>query len=224
MLDNKNIDKLKSKGLKISGDNKSRLSIIKPKGLSGNFLPENKELKIPFGFNDQDLYSDCPIIQISKDKNSFSASCWDWVPGPGPGDFHIYFDSEDELTEFLIHYYFEKNEYFEARRKYVIQSRDSVNVSDLRNIFNALLKQIENKFDTSEITFSDRGTFHKIPIEKWRKTGFGEDKINIEAETGFLHFEVQKLRKKIDENIEFNQQDFTYISDLINELSFTMKK
>ncbi|WP_262151457.1 hypothetical protein [Chryseobacterium foetidum] len=181
-------------------------------------------MKIPFGFNDQDLYSDCPIIQISKDKNSFSASCWDWVPGPGPGDFHIYFDSEDELTEFLIHYYFEKNEYFEARRKYVIQSRDSVNVSDLRNIFNALLKQIENKFDTSEITFSDRGTFHKIPIEKWRKTGFGEDKINIEAETGFLHFEVQKLRKKIDENIEFNQQDFTYISDLINELSFTMKK
>lgn len=224
MLDKKNIDNLKSKGLKILGDNKNRLNIVKPKGLHGNFLPENNQSKIPISFENEDLYSDCPVIQISMDKNKFSAMCWDWVPGPGPGDFHIHFDSEDEVIKFLINYYFEKNEYFEARRKYVIQSRDSVNVTDLKNIFNTLLQQIESKFGTSEITFPERGTFHKIPIEKWRKTEFGEDKINVETKTGFLHFQVQKLRKKIDENIEFDQEDFTYISDLINELSFTMKK
>ena len=170
------------------------------------------------------MYSDCPIIWVSKNKNNFSATCWDWVPGPGPGDFDIDFDSEDELIKFLINYYFEKNEYFEARKKYVIQSRNSLNIVDLKNIFDKLLQQVENKFNNSEITFPERGTFHKIPIEKWRKTEFGEDKVHIEAETGFLYFEIQKLRKKVDDKLEFNQEDFTYISDLLNELSFTVKK
>ena len=47
--------------------------------------------------------------------------------------------------------------------------------------------------------------------------------MTVEAETGFLYFEIQKLRKKIDDKEEFDQEDFTYVSDLINELSFTMK-
>ncbi|MBM7419262.1 MULTISPECIES: hypothetical protein [Chryseobacterium] len=224
MLDKENIEKLKSKGLKISGDKKNKISIIKPKGLSGNFLPENNRSKILISLEDENLYSDCPIIWISKNKNNFSATCWDWVPGSGPGDFDIDFDSEDELIKFLINYYFEKNEYFEARKKYVIQSRNSLNIVDLKNIFDKLLQQVENKFNNSEITFPERGTFHKIPIEKWRKTEFGEDKVHIEAETGFLYFEIQKLRKKVDDKLEFNQEDFTYISDLLNELSFTVKK
>lgn len=224
MLDKENIEKLKSKGLKISDDKKNKISIIKPKGLSGNFLPENNRSKILISLEDENLYSDCPIIWVSKNKNNFSATCWDWVPGPGPGDFDIDFDSEDELIKFLINYYFEKNEYFEARKKYVIQSRNSLNIVDLKNIFDKLLQQVENKFNNSEITFPERGTFHKIPIEKWRKTEFGEDKVHIEAETGFLYFEIQKLRKKVDDKLEFNQEDFTYISDLLNELSFTVKK
>lgn len=224
MFNKENLEKLLLKGLKISSDGKTRISIIKPKGLNGNFLPENNQSKILISLDDEDLYSDCPIIRISKNDNKFSAICWDWTPGPGPGDFIIDFNSEDELVNFLINYYYGENEYFEARKKYVIQSRNSLNIIDLKNIFNKLLQQIENKFNESEITFPERGTFHKIPIEKWRKTEFGEDRINIETETGFLYFEVQKLRKKIDENIEFNQEDFTFISDLINELSFTMKK
>ncbi|MDQ1097582.1 MULTISPECIES: hypothetical protein [Chryseobacterium] len=223
MFQRENIEFLKSKGLKISGNEKDRISVIKPKGLSGNYLPENSISKISIALEDEELYSDCPIIQIYKNENIFSAKCWDWVPGPGPGDFVIDFDSEDKLIQFLIHYYFENNVYFEARKRYVIQSRRSLNIVDLKNIFDQLLQQIENKFNKSEITFFNRGTFHKIPIEKWHITESEKDKMTVEAETGFLYFEIQKLRKKIDDKEEFDQEDFTYVSDLINELSFTMK-
>lgn len=224
MLNKENQNKLTSRGLKMSGNGENRISIIKPKGLDGNFLPENNRSKIIISLDDGDLYSDCPIINVFKTDNIFSAMCWDWVPGPGPGDFKIDFNTENELVDFLINYYFGENEYFEARKRYVIQSRNSLNISDLKNIFNKLLQQIEDKCKESEMTFTERGTFHKIPIEKWRKTEFGEDKINIETETGFLYFEVQKLRKKIDENSEFNQEDLTYISDIINGLSFIINK
>lgn len=224
MLKKENVYKLKSKGLIISGDGVNRMSIIKPKGIEGNFLPENNISKILISLEDEDLYSDCPIIQISKNENTFSAVCWDWTPGPGPGDFDLEFKTEEDLVKFLVNYYFEKNEYFEARKRYIIQSRNSLNITDLKNIFNKLLLQIEEKFDNSEITFPERGTFHKIPIEKWRITEFLEEKTTIETEIGFLNFEIQKLRKKIDDEIEFNQENFTFISDLINELSFTMKK
>ena len=223
MLSKENIDKLSSKGLKISNGT-NRISIIKPKGLFGNSLPENNQSKIIIHFGEEEMFSDCPIMRVNKTDNKFTASCWDWAPGPGPGDFAKDFVTEDELVSFIINYYFEENEYFEARKRYTIQSRNSINTTDLKNIFDKLLQQIENKFKESEISFPERGTFHKIPIESWRKIKFGEDKVSIETETGFLYFEIQKLRKKIDEKVEFNQEDFTFISDLINELRFTMKK
>ena len=60
----------------------------------------------------------CPEICFWLDKNKYELLCWNWVPGPGPGDFHLQFDTEDEAMDFIIAYYFEKNEYFEARRQY----------------------------------------------------------------------------------------------------------
>ena len=49
--------------------------------------------------------------------------CWDWVPGPGPGDFEKTFFNEDEVVAFIVSYYFGKNEFFEARKKYHEQKR-----------------------------------------------------------------------------------------------------
>jgi hypothetical protein len=220
MFNKENREKLLSKGLIISEEEDNLMWITKPKGIEGNFLPEKEPSPNEIILEANDVPTDCPIIQISKNENKISAFLWDWAPGPGPGDFDIDFDTEDDAVSFLINYYFGENEYFEARKNYLVQSRDSFNVHDLKNIFSKLLQQIEDHFNESEITFTERGTFHKIPIEKWRKTKFGEDKISIETESGFLNFEVWQLRKKIAEKTEFNQEDLTYIADMINGLSF----
>ena len=99
MLSKENIDKLSSKGLKISNGT-NRISIIKPKGLFGNSLPENNQSKIIIHFGEEEMFSDCPIMRVNKTDNKFTASCWDWAPGPGPGDFAKDFVTEDELVSF----------------------------------------------------------------------------------------------------------------------------
>lgn len=223
MLSIQNRELLKSKGLLASGNNENRLTVIKPKGIPGNSLPANNHSNIPIIWNDDEILTDCPVIRLEKSNNKISVICWDWTPGPGPGDFCVDFESEDDAVIFLLNYYFENNDFFNARKQYIIQSRNSINVSDLKNIFNKIIYQFENQFSDSEITFTDRGTFNKIPIENWRITQKQKDKIPIETQMGFIKHEVAELRKKVNNEIDFEQEDLTYIADLLNELSFLLK-
>ncbi|CAA7386143.1 hypothetical protein [Chryseobacterium fistulae] len=224
MLAKQNQNILKAKGLVIYGNGENKLNILKPKGVPGNFLPEDKQSQIPIRWGNREFFTDSPVINIEKNEDIFSIICWDWTPGPGPGDFRIEVNSETEVVDFVINFYFEENIHFEAYKKDITQNRNSINVTDIKNIFEKLIQQLENKFSKSEINFSERGTFHKIPIDKWKVNELIEEKTHIEIEMGFIKLEVSMLRKKIDENKEFDQKDLTYIADLINELSFTMKK
>ena len=127
------------------------------------------------------------------------------------------------MVNFVLNYYFKDNEYFNARKQYIIQNRNSVNVTDIKKIFNKIIEQLENRFSDSEISFYDRGTFHKIPIDQWRITEFREEYSKIGTETGFLKHEIGKLRKKVDLHKDFQQEDLVYVADLLNELSFLLK-
>jgi hypothetical protein len=222
MLSLQNQEILKSKGLLISGNDENRITVIKPKGISGNFLPENNHTKIPIIWENKEIFTDCPIIRLEKSNDKISVICWDWVPGPGPGDFYIDFELEKDAINFILNYYFENNDFFNIRKQYIIQNRNSINISDIKSIFNKIIYQIESQFSDSEISFFDRGTFHKIPIENWRITQKQEDKISLETQTGFIRHEVAKLRKKVDNKIDFEQEDLTYIADLLYELSFLL--
>lgn len=121
--------KITDKGLLISDKENNRFSIIKPNGILGNSLPVYNWSSIPIHYLDEKIFSDCPIVEVRFENNHYTALCWDWEPGPGPGDFTLDFQTQDELTEFVIHYFFEDNEYFAARKSYVIQNRKSMSFS-----------------------------------------------------------------------------------------------
>lgn len=98
----------------------NRCFIYKKTGVPGNCLP--RLLLFPLVDVETsvttELESDCPTILFWLSENNYEVICWNWVPGPGPGDFELGFTSEESAIEFIISYYFEKNEYFEARRLY----------------------------------------------------------------------------------------------------------
>lgn len=111
--------KLEDHGLTIWAP--SSLTIVyKKAGQAGNMLPKhvyfpivNIETSVT-----TNLESSCPFIQFWLHENKYRVISWNWVPGPGPGDFDLEFSMEHEAIEFIISYYFGKNEYFEARKIY----------------------------------------------------------------------------------------------------------
>ncbi|WNJ17883.1 hypothetical protein [Pontibacter sp. G13] len=84
-----------------------------PNWQSGSILVMNKQ-----GALIEEVHSDCPHVSISKEVEGFCVSVWDWVPGPGPGDFEIRVASEEEAVELAWDYFFGKNPYFLERKKH----------------------------------------------------------------------------------------------------------
>ncbi|MCL9805477.1 hypothetical protein NAT51_08085 [Flavobacterium amniphilum] len=103
-------------------ENDNRCMLLKKTGINGNRLPNYRSIPIATldenGEITEGLTSDCPVMNLWYNKDHFLLSCWNWVPGPGPGDFEKEFTDQDELVKFIISYYFGSNEYFEARKKY----------------------------------------------------------------------------------------------------------
>lgn len=97
-------------------------------GIEGNSLPNWNS--IPLITNDKNgneikLISDCPHMWLWFKKENFQLICWDWVPGPGPGDFNLDFNDENELIEFILSYYFGSNKYFAQRLEHELSKNNS---------------------------------------------------------------------------------------------------
>ena len=131
MLSQHTIDKLESKGLVLFGKERDLIMVCKPITTIGNCI----EWKITspiveFELNDNDLIpkknqfkTDAPVLGIFIEEKGFKVQVWQWVPGPGPGDFETFVTSEEEVYEHTINYFFEDNTYFEAYRNYEIKNR-----------------------------------------------------------------------------------------------------
>jgi hypothetical protein len=95
---------------------------IKPSGLPGNKLPAPVKFVLSNLVENTEIvhYSDCPIISImdNREGKPFRVQCWDWIPGPGPGDFELFFDTEEQALDCVLKYLFEENAFFNARRVY----------------------------------------------------------------------------------------------------------
>jgi hypothetical protein len=196
-------------------------------GAGGNSIPYFKSIPIvkmnEQGETVEEIQSDCPMLTIWFEGDQFKLQCWDWVPGPGPGDFVLGFDDEETLMEFVDSYYFGDNEYFNQKERYALQSRDTINIKDIKSIFAKLMDKLEREFSQGEIEFGERGLFHKIPYDTWRIDKFQGENPTIEVNTGFLKNEIYQLRKKVDENQDFDFGDVNNVSDLLFELSLLLK-
>lgn len=224
ILSEKAIANLQSKGINILGENS--LSIYKAIGKPGNSIPNWKSFPIveieEDGTVTNEIYSDCPILVLDKKGDKFSLIHWDWIPGPGPGDFELEFESETAVLAFIQSYFFEENEYFEARKNYEQLSRDTINTMEIKSIFEVSLTTFQQAFDETEIAFQ-RYPFHKLPLEKFRTKSFESEQPMVQVELGFLSNQIRALRTKIFEKESFDADDIRNVADLLMELSVLMK-
>ncbi|NRB84933.1 MAG: hypothetical protein HRU49_14370 [Winogradskyella sp.] len=100
---------------------------MKKTGISGNSIPNYKTIPVVTmdknGETKSEITSDCPTMMLWFEKNQYQLVCWDWVPGPGPGDFELNFKDENSVVDFIESYYFGKNEYFEKRLEYELNKK-----------------------------------------------------------------------------------------------------
>lgn len=62
--------------------------------------------------------TDAPMVGVFIQKDTYKVQVWQWIPGPGPGDFELEFHSEEAACSLVINYFFEMNEHFEAYKNY----------------------------------------------------------------------------------------------------------
>ena len=120
-LSKEKIAQLKQKGVHVFASS-SRCMLLKDINAEGNFIPNWTSIPCVIKINErgetEEMISNCPILYVWNYEDKFELVCWNWVPGPGPGDFALEFFTEEDLFAFILSYFFGENEYFEARRKY----------------------------------------------------------------------------------------------------------
>lgn len=125
VISDSTLELLASKQVQFFEANASCL-LVKSIGADGNRIPGWKSSPVVM-FTDatltvsQEIVSDCPLLQVSLADEGYRLTCWNWVPGPGPGDFEQTYATEAELLEAILNYFFETNPYFEARKHWEMQ-------------------------------------------------------------------------------------------------------
>jgi hypothetical protein len=121
-LSETNKRKLQELGIGLHGNIETLLMLVKNVGATGNKLPNYISTSVR-SYTDkleiiEEFPTDCPVMGISFKDGEYHLSVWNWVPGPGPGDFEISFNHEEDAMNFILSYYFGDNPYFEERRVY----------------------------------------------------------------------------------------------------------
>jgi hypothetical protein len=110
-------------GLKTFSNGPDLLLVIKPIEIKGNCIvgAVNEPLQNPYKDNEPGIKTDAPLLGIFWNTNAYRVQVWQWTPGPGPGDFELTVSSEKEAIELTQNYFFEKNVYFEAFKKWKLK-------------------------------------------------------------------------------------------------------
>lgn len=220
-LSKNNIKKIKSKGLKIKEHPDGELFISKPFGTQGNFLPNaRKRVKLNRHFGDE---SDAPTMYIRFSDNKGVIEVWDYVPGPGPGDFTKEFNSSDEMTDFFIDYYFNKNPLFQAKIEDDIDHRRAINVKEIKVLFEKTIKYLEEEYGEEDIDLYGI-SFNKVLIENWHKGVFLAQFSETTTEHGMLSSEAFYLKRKRHEGKEIEAKNLYGLAHILTELSIRGQK
>lgn len=129
LLSSDSINRLRNLGLKLpdepffSPDHRAYPSgylIMKPISVQGNSLVSIRN-GYEAGHTRDDTNAPVPTIWHASD--CWRVSVWDWVPGPGPGDFVKQFADEDAAIDFIVQYFFGETPEFSARLAHEDQRR-----------------------------------------------------------------------------------------------------
>ena len=199
-------------------------ALIKKIEAGGNAIPSmNRAPIVDISEEKDDSLSDCPMLHLMLKGDQYEVSCWDWVPGPGPGDFCLPFSTENAAIDFVLTYFFEENPYFEARKVYERNSRDSITLPEIRAVFEQVCTTLEQAFSNEEIALW-RHPFHKMPLDTWRTERFESETPDVQVGLAFLPNEVRALRSKIQEQEAFTYQEVRDVADLLLDLSIRLKE
>jgi hypothetical protein len=118
LLSPASVEKIKATGLMVF-NRAQYCRLLKPIGLAANCLPGYRGAPIITLLSEHpeesaDIYSDAPVLAIVHDEQGWMVQHQHWVPGPGPGDFELRFADEAAAVQFVIDYYFTRNQYFEV--------------------------------------------------------------------------------------------------------------
>jgi hypothetical protein len=85
---------------------------------------------------------------------------------------------------FILYVFVLLLKYFEARKNYERLSRDTINITEIKSIFESSLATLDQVFDEQEVSF-ERFPFHKLPLEKFRTKNFESEQPMVQVELGF---------------------------------------
>ncbi|MFC6267705.1 hypothetical protein [Frigoriflavimonas asaccharolytica] len=209
ILNKKNIKILENIGLEISAE-------------SSCIYIWQKELDKIDG-NYEKNWMEYPRLDLKRDGENYLLKKWDFTPGPGPGDFNLTFKNEVEVVDFIKSYFLGSNPYREKLKMYIDSKRKSYSIDDLESVFKNVIDSAFKKFAEKEIPIFDRGTYNKIPIEKWSIVHQEPENPTISTNWGYLNYELSDLRMKINNYEEFNSEDLQKVASLIMDLSINLK-
>ncbi|MBO3460427.1 hypothetical protein G7B40_019980 [Aetokthonos hydrillicola Thurmond2011] len=108
MLESKAVARLEKAGLLVRSLGSvspfaNGYSIAKPKSTPGNI---RKDYECSWG--SEEIPCDAPGANLypKESKSKWIFEIWEWLPGPGPGDFQKSFESIDEAIAAILEYYF----------------------------------------------------------------------------------------------------------------------
>lgn len=106
MLEQTAIDKLVDSNLLVCAYDKNSpysggYSICKPKSVIGN---KRTEYEVYCG--DEEILCDAPCTSLYPQNGRWIVEVWEFIPGPGLGDFQLAFDQIDDAVSSIIDYYF----------------------------------------------------------------------------------------------------------------------
>ena len=68
--------------------------------------------------------TDLPVLALLRRSKKWRIDCTEFVPIPGSGDFQKEFKDEESAINYVIKYFFEKNEHIDELNKYLKNCRE----------------------------------------------------------------------------------------------------
>jgi hypothetical protein len=88
------------------------VDVAKPARAGGHSLPEYCAYWAPNG-----SLLDAPAVTLHADGSHWCVTSWDYVPGPGPGDFVDRWNTPEEAVADILDFYFGDPARMEAKRE-----------------------------------------------------------------------------------------------------------
>lgn len=215
-LKESNKAKLKKWGLETS-QNTSRyqITISKPDEVEGNTISLINTI-----YEEDGPPEFSPMLELKKYDDKWVVEHWEYIPGPGPGDFTLYFDHEDDAIDFVYTYYFTDNEYFTAKALDIKGDRNGIDMDELGGILEKAMQHLKEHFSPNDFIGFETFLYNKIPVDNWKDLDIEFDPPkDVKVEMGGVLHDSRDLKELIMYDRSFESKDFERLSALFMEFA-----